>query len=97
MDDFGTGFSNLLYISEMTPNVIKLDRGFTVKAMNNSFERMLMTHTIQMVHSLGLKVCVEGVETKAELQQVYALGADYIQGYYYGKPCPKEEFMQRFP
>ena len=96
LDDFGTGYSNLLYISRMTPNVVKLDRSFTVKAMTNDFERMLMTSTIQMVHSLGLKVCVEGVETAKELQKVQELGADYIQGYYYSKPCPRQEFVERY-
>ena len=96
LDDFGTGYSNLLYISEMTPNVVKLDRGFTVKAMTNSFERMLMTSTIQLVHSLGLNVCVEGVETENDLTEVHALGADLVQGYYYSKPCPKQEFIDKF-
>ncbi len=96
LDDFGTGFSNLLYISQMTPNVVKLDRSFTVKAMSNDFERMLMASTIQLVHSLGLEVCVEGIETEEELKNVYGLGADFIQGYYYSKPCPGQEFLTRY-
>lgn len=96
LDDFGTGYSNLLYISEMTPNVVKLDRSFTVKSMTNEFERMLMTSTIQLVHSLGLTVCVEGVETEEELVQMQKLGADFIQGYYYCKPCPKQEFIDKY-
>jgi len=96
LDDFGTGYSNLLYISEMTPAVVKLDRSFTVKALANPFERMLMSNTIQLVHSLGLTVCVEGVETEEELAQVHELGTDYVQGYYYSKPCPKQEFIEMF-
>jgi EAL domain-containing protein (putative c-di-GMP-specific phosphodiesterase class I) len=80
----------------MAPNIVKLDRSFTMKAMVNDFERMLMTSTIQMVHSLGLTVCVEGVETEEELQQVHALGADFVQGYYYSKPCPKDEFARQY-
>lgn len=96
LDDFGTGFSNLLYISQMTPNVVKLDRSFTVKAMSNDFERMLMASTIQLVHSLGLEVCVEGVETEDELKNVHGLGADFVQGYYYSKPCPKQEFLAQY-
>ncbi len=96
LDDFGTGYSNLLYISKMTPHVVKLDRGFTAKAMQNQFERQLMTNTIQLVHSLGLKVCVEGVETEEDLIQIHQLGADYIQGYYYSKPCPQQEFIEKF-
>ena len=96
LDDFGTGYSNLLYISEMTPNVVKLDRGFTIKALQNPFENQLMMTTIQMVHSIGLKVCVEGVETAEDLQRINELGPDYIQGYYYGKPCSRQEFFEKF-
>lgn len=96
LDDFGTGYSNLMNISDMAPNVVKLDRGFTVKALKNDFERELMANIIQMVHSLGLKICVEGVETEEELVKIRALSPDYIQGYFYGKPCPEAEFLATF-
>lgn len=96
LDDFGTGYSNFLNISHMTPTVVKLDRGFTVKALKNEFERKLMGNIIHLVHGLGLKVCVEGVETEDELMQIRALEPDYIQGYYYGKPCPEDEFFETF-
>lgn len=96
LDDFGTGYSNLMNISDMTPNVVKLDRGFTVKALNNKFENTLMKDIIKMVHGLGLKICVEGIETEEELNQIRSLGPDYIQGFYYGKPCPASEFLSIF-
>lgn len=96
LDDFGTGYSNLLYISDMSPNIVKLDRGFTLKAMKSPFESQLMENTIQLVHSIGLKVCVEGVETQEELDRIYGIGADYIQGFYYGKPCSRKEFFEKF-
>lgn len=96
LDDFGTGYSNLMNISDMTPNVVKLDRGFTIKALKNEFEKNLMSNIIYMVHSLGLKVCVEGVETEEELRSIQALGPDYIQGYYYGKPCPEDVFLEKY-
>ena len=96
LDDFGTGYSNLMNISDMTPNVVKLDRGFTVRALKNEFERTLMGSIIQLVHSLGLKICVEGVETEEELSYIRALGPDYIQGFFYGRPCPEEEFIESF-
>lgn len=96
LDDFGTGYSNFMNISAMTPNVVKLDRGFTMKAIKNEFERKLMASIIQMVHGLGLKICVEGVETEEELNYIRALGPDYIQGFYYGRPCPEEEFIEAF-
>ncbi|MBQ6844983.1 MAG: GGDEF and EAL domain-containing protein [Agathobacter sp.] len=96
LDDFGTGYSNLMNISEVSPNVVKLDRGFTIKALKNEFERNLMQNIIQLVHSLGLKICVEGIETEEELLQIKALDPDYIQGYYYGRPSPADEFLFEF-
>jgi len=96
LDDFGTGYSNLMNISDMNPNVVKLDRGFTVKALKNDFEKTLMESIIKLVHSLGLKICVEGVETEEELNYIRALGPDYIQGFFYGRPCPEEEFIETF-
>ena len=84
LDDFGTGYSNFMNISDMTPNVVKLDRGFTIKALKNDFEKSLMENIIQLVHRLGLKICVEGVETEEELTRIRALDPDYIQGFYYG-------------
>lgn len=96
LDDFGTGYSNLMNISDMTPNVVKLDRGFTVKALSNDFEKELMDNIIKMVHSLGLKICVEGVETEEELLKIRTLSPDFIQGFYFGKPCPDYEFLQKY-
>ena len=96
IDDFGTGYSNLTSISSMMPNIVKLDRGFTVKALQNYYEHQLMTHIIQLVHSIDLKICVEGVETNDELVEVEKLSADCIQGYYYGKPCNRTEFFNTF-
>lgn len=96
IDDFGTGYSNLQSIGNMMPNIIKLDRGFTVKALNNNYEHQLMDQIIQLIHSVELKVCVEGVETMEELTEIERLSADCIQGYYYGKPCEKQAFYKDF-
>lgn len=96
IDDFGTGYSNLQSIGNMMPDIIKLDRGFTVKALNNNYEHQLMNQIIQLIHSVDLKVCVEGVETMEELTEIERLSADCIQGYYYGKPCEKQAFYKDF-
>ena len=96
LDDFGTGYSNLQNIGNLTPNIVKLDRSFTLKALKNEYENRLMTHVIQMVHSIGLKICVEGVETKDELSYIKEMEPDYIQGFYYGRPCPRNEFLDKF-
>ena len=96
IDDFGTGYSNLQSIGNMMPDIIKLDRGFTVKALYNNYEYQLMNQIIQLIHSVDLKVCVEGVETMEELTEIERLSADCIQGYYYGKPCEKQAFYKDF-
>ncbi len=96
IDDFGTGYSNLMNISSLKPDILKVDREFTVKALHNRYERNLLVHIIEMVHSLGIKEVIEGVENREELERILALGPDYIQGYYYGRPCPIDEFKNRF-
>ena len=96
IDDFGTGYSNLFCISYFTPDIVKLDRGFTIKALSDSFQNQLMNNVIQLVHSINIKICVEGVENKEELDRLSMMHPDYVQGYYYSKPCRKEEFLNNF-
>lgn len=96
LDDFGTGYSNLSSISNFSPDYVKLDRGFTVKALNNSYENTLMKHIVELVHSVELKIVIEGVETLEELEQLNDMEPDYIQGYYYSKPCSRLEFLDRY-
>lgn len=96
IDDFGTGYSNLQSIGNLAPNIVKLDRGFTVKALNNDYENRIMRYVIDMVHSIQLKICVEGIETELELAQLRGLGPDYIQGFYFGKPCTEAEFLEKY-
>lgn len=96
LDDFGTGYSNLHCLGDLEPNYIKIDRSFTLKALQNEYEHALMKQIIDMTHSLDLAICIEGIETEDELQDLRALGADYIQGYLFGKPCSESEFEEHF-
>lgn len=96
IDDFGTGYSNLRYIRDMLFSIIKIDRLFVKNIDKHDDNYTLVKYIIEMAHSLNINVCVEGVETEEELNKVIALGADCVQGYYYGKPMPKDEFTQKF-
>lgn len=96
VDDFGTGYSNLYNIGSLKPNVVKIDRSFTLKALCNEYEFNLLGHISSMVHSLGLKLVIEGIETKEELDRIRQINPDFIQGYYYGKPCVKEVFFEKY-
>lgn len=96
LDDFGTGYSNLHCLGDLEPNYIKIDRSFTLKSLQNEYEHALMKQIIDMTHSLDLAICIEGIETGDELQDLRALGADYIQGYLFGKPCSESGFEEHF-
>ena len=96
LDDFGTGYSNFHYLYNLSPNTIKIDRSFTLKALKSSYEFNLLQHMVDMTHSINLKLCIEGIETEEELKKICEMGPDYIQGYYFGKPCPIKQFLNDF-
>lgn len=96
LDDFGTGYSNLHCLGGLRPDYIKIDRSFTLKAIQNQYEHKLMNQIIDMAHSLNLTICIEGIEKSEELMDLRNLGADYIQGYLFGKPYSAQEFKKRF-
>ncbi|MDO5403025.1 MAG: EAL domain-containing protein, partial [Eubacteriales bacterium] len=96
IDDFGTGYSNMRYIKDMMFGIIKIDRAFITNINENTKNYILVKSIIEMIHGLGLRVCVEGVETADELTTVQTLKPDTIQGFYYGKPMQEKEFEKKF-
>lgn len=96
IDDFGTGYSNLHCISDMNPGYVKMDKDFTAKAMSSERDYELFKKIIEMVHSIGIRICVEGIEKEDWHLKMKELQADYLQGYFFGKPCEKRKFMEEF-
>lgn len=96
LDDFGTGYSNFHYLYNLNPNTIKIDRSFTLKALNSDYEYNLLQHMVEMTHSIDLKLCIEGIETKEELDRICEISPDYIQGFYFGKPSPLGTFLKAY-
>lgn len=96
LDDFGTGYSNFHYLYELSPNIIKIDRSFTDKALHSEYEYNLLEHIVDMVRSINLKLCIEGIETSEELNNINRLKPDYIQGYYFGRPCSYDHFCDTY-
>lgn len=92
LDDFETGYSNFHYLYNLKLSVIKIDRSFTVKALSNPYEYNLLQHMADMVHGINLKLCIEGIETKEELDRISEIGPDFIQGYYFGRPVLSNSF-----
>lgn len=96
LDDFGTGYSNFHYLYNLRPNLIKIDRSFTATALKNDYEYSLLQQMIGMAHSIDLRLCTEGIETTEELESIGKLEPDFIQGYYFGRPCPAEELLAKY-
>lgn len=96
LDDFGTGYSNLINIGNLRPNIVKIDHSFTTKALKNEYEFELLIHIIRMVHSIGLNLVVEGIETLDDLIRITQLDPDFVQGFYYSMPCPLDVFLDKY-
>ena len=92
LDDFGSGMSSLSTLELCDFDTIKLDMGFIRKIGKSEKAEAIIRHTIGMAHDMGAKVVAEGVEDKEQLEFLQSVGCDMIQGYYFYKPMPEEEF-----
>ena len=93
LDDFGTGYSNMQRIVKLPFDIIKLDRTFT-ELYDNPKLGIVLTNAINMIKAMKMKIVVEGVETAEMLKLFSDLECEYIQGYYFSKPIPREEFVK---
>ncbi len=87
IDDLGAGYSNLKYIADLSPEIVKVDREL-VKGLTCSGRAFdLVRHIVNLCHGMGAKVVSEGVETAEELKASIAAGADFCQGYVLARPA----------
>jgi len=94
IDDFGTGYSNLNYLKRFPVDKLKLDKSFVDDILDDADDLAISRAVIAMAHGLRLTVVAEGVETAGQLAALAELGCDLIQGYYYSRPVPPEEFAR---
>ena len=94
LDDFGSGMSSLSTLELYDFDTIKLDMGFIRKIGKSKKAEAIIRHTIGMAHDMGAKVIAEGVEYEEQLDFLQAVDCDMIQGYYFYKPMPEEEFAK---
>ena len=88
VDDYGTGYSNVSNLLRYMPNYVKIDRALLSDIQNKPQKQHFVKEIINFCHDNNIKALAEGVETSAELRMVIQLGADYVQGFYTGKPAP---------
>lgn len=92
LDDFGSGYSSFNILLENLVDVLKIDKMFFDKPLNHKHQEVI-THIVNMAHTLGMKVLAEGIETKEYVDFLKSIGCDYVQGYYYYRPMPLHEFQ----
>ena len=91
IDDFGTGYSSLAYLKRLPVDTLKIDKSFVINMSSDLDDERIVTSTLGLARSLGLKTVAEGVENARTLQTLREAGADYAQGYFIGKPMPAVE------
>ncbi len=92
MDDFGSGYSSLNILLETPFDVIKLDKKFMENMMVSGKGKLILEQVVSMANKLDLGLLAEGVETKEQVDLLQHIGCDQVQGYYYAKPMPEDEF-----
>ena len=90
IDDFGTGYSSLSTLQDMPADILKIDKSFVDRIGKNG--KNMVDYILTMAKELKLTTIAEGVETKEQKDYLLEKGCDIIQGYYYAKPMPEEEF-----
>lgn len=93
LDDFGSGFSSFGMLQDYDFDILKIDMSFIRKIGENPKTKSIVHSIIGMAHEIGIKTVAEGVETEGQVSFLRQSGCDYIQGYYYSKPLPEEEFV----
>jgi diguanylate cyclase (GGDEF)-like protein len=90
IDDFGTGYSSLAQLQALAPDEIKIDRSFIMAMQPTSSERVIVRSTIDLGHSLGMRVVAEGVETQGTMALLLEQGCDVLQGYAISRPQDRQ-------
>ncbi len=94
IDDFGTGYSSLTYLKDLPADFLKIDMSF-IKNIETSKKDLAIVETIiHFAHNFGLKTIAEGVENERQIKILAELNCDYLQGFYFYKPMPFEEFIE---
>ncbi len=96
LDDYGTGYSSLSYLKNLPLDILKIDRTFISRLTENSQDKVIAHSTINLAHSLGLKVVAEGVEDELTMHELARQGCDFIQGYYISEPLDAESFARLY-
>jgi diguanylate cyclase (GGDEF)-like protein/PAS domain S-box-containing protein len=94
IDDFGTGYSSMAYLKDFPVDRLKIDKVFVGNLETEPTNVPILKAIIALGHSLGMKVVAEGVETAYQQAFLHGIGCDELQGYYFSKPLPADQFLE---
>ena len=94
IDDFGTGYSSLSYLKRLPLSKLKIDQSFIRDLIESEDSAIIVNAIISLAHNLGFRVIAEGIEEKEQLEYLREHGCDVVQGYFYSRPIPADEFHQ---
>jgi diguanylate cyclase (GGDEF)-like protein/PAS domain S-box-containing protein len=94
LDDFGTGYSSLAYLTRFPITTLKIDRTFITDIISDPPAAMIAGTILGLAHRMGLNVIAEGVETEAQLCYLRQQGCDQMQGFYFSRPLPADQFTR---
>ena len=96
LDDFGTGYSSLNHIREIPFDVIKVDQSFVKELAEDAYSQSFVKLVAELAETLGVSICVEGIETESQYKVVKDMKVKYIQGYYFDRPLKREDFEKKY-
>lgn len=96
IDDFGSGYSSLNMLKDISADVLKIDMGFLRASENEVKGQDILESIIGLANKLGMRVITEGVEKKKQVDMLYDMGCKMFQGYYFSKPIPVDEFEKKY-
>ncbi|WP_373031195.1 putative bifunctional diguanylate cyclase/phosphodiesterase [Sulfurovum sp.] len=94
LDDFGTGYTSFGYLKKFPADNVKIDKSLVDYILTNEEDQRIVKAIIELAHTLGMKIVVEGIENQKMVDMIASYGCDYMQGYYFAKPLPVFEFQK---
>ncbi len=96
LDDFGTGYSSLNHIREIPFDIIKVDQSFVKDLAEDAYSQSFIKMVAELAETIGVSICVEGIETQAQQKVLTGMKVKYIQGYYFDKPMNSYDFESKY-
>ncbi len=96
LDDFGTGYSSLNHIREIPFDVIKVDQSFVRDLAEDAYSQSFIKMVAELAETIGVSICVEGIETKEQYRVLEGMKVRMVQGYYFDRPMPRKDFEKKY-